>query len=1033
MNSSIYLSREKNSPKVPRQPRRRRWPVAALAVLTIMLGSLLAFSLTQNSQVKQSQAFDPVQFVMCNVLPKPFPTFYQWSQTSELQFNFFSKSAISSGYDRVDNGILNGILSSVNSITLGKGPNGSAPPSIAALQKEDGLPSNVTNIFRLRNDTVLGTDIDGEAPSGSLTTYNKGNFVYNPFDLWGVGGLDFTGYSGEWNYIVVNACDSSAPAANYQVNDYYNDRLYPLSTWDNISSSTDPRTEQFSKGFGNRFLIASEVNVSNVIFDITKFIVVMTVGLISLSFANISSVLGLTKIVDGAGANGGGGLYSNLHNELFLPLVYLAFIATAVRMIYVGIIQRQFREALVDLVRSIVLFIVAIIVAANIPFWTSIPNNIGVVGESLVASALNRDEPTGANNLCYSTAGNQVGLFSKGTNVDYSSQKSLSQVLTSSELNLESSVGCNLWSNLLFKPYIQGQFGANSLSQLNGGALGNKNSIWADPDNSATDDQTGLAVPHGNGKSWNNLGLFQISTLTNAHAPLGSPGDESKYSQGVANDWWRIVDVLSNYNEDLAGCDTPGATLKQCKSQQGVTSGSTSSTKVQRGAQILSDKPLAGWNTWNGDETGNRLYASISSVLIGTAAVIAPMFFALLSALFGLGITILTAFAPVFLLLGCWAGRGFNIFKAWADLLINTIMKRIGAGILVIISITFVDNILNDVAGLSYTQELLLIVIIAWVLIKVRHKIFNMLSFARFSSYDLGGTAQRVGQIVKKGVKETSDIGVGAVTGGVGSKVHGGTFKGGTIAGAKDELRNLSYRNQLGRSANMAYQMNSDSEQLDDSLEGQYCSDCGRLLTGSDVTSLYRDDVNGLLLCQDCFARGDYPEAQLYIPDVNKRLRPGDVNKHISVNSVYEDTRLAEVSQRTTQVKVDGSPEVYNATIKDLAELIAAAAEEVDKFSDRRALRDAHADKRQRDRSLDIQIPKAIEKFIDKDALQLAVDGGEDQYIKLAYAGAWIARQKELDPTFSEILTEDDIITLVEVAQESAGNNWRLRDEKVEK
>ena len=1043
--NSLYITEK--SPGRARPSRRRGRLTIFLSALTVIFLGFFSFNfISPQSVAKNSKAdgitqfaANPVQYTMCNILNgkgSPFPSIYQWANSSDLQFYFFSKSAVSSGTDNVDNGFLNGILESVEGLETSKG-------SLEALRIAAGFPANdtsVSNLFRLRNDAVIGTDIDGALPS-SATKFNGGISV-DPFSLWGVAGLDFTGYLGEWDHVVVNACNPSAPASDYQTEAFYTNRLYPLTTWANISTSSDPRTEQFDGSFAARFILAAQIQIANIIFDITKFLVVIAVAFISLTFTNVSQALGLTTAVAGSGSSPG--LYRLLYHGLFLGLIAIVFAGTAVHIFWSGVVKRQLRQSMVDLARSIALFIAAAVIAAAPGFWVSLPNDVSVIGEALVANALNRNLPTGDGTLCKSGVGKEALLSPNklGNKYTLGNVTSLQQLLDASDISITSSVGCNLWDALLLKPYLEGQFGVLSLSDLNQSAVKNDNSLWVDPtDIATTPHEDGPYVPLGGGASEHNWALFQISSLTNAHSPLGSPGEESTYSQGVANDWWRIVDAFSNYNEAIPGCSTTISTSCELD-KSSITSGANSSTLLKRGASN-GGAPLSFWNTWVGDNTGGRVYAAATSTLIAAAAVAAPIAFSGISIVFALGITILMAFAPIFLLLGCWAGRGWEIFKAWADLLINTTMKRIGTGILVIVSIALVDTILSATSHLSYFQELLLLIIMSWGLWKSRQKIFSMLAFARYSSHDFGGTLQRIQGITKNISTSAGNVTLGGAAGGIASSARGGSFRGGAMAGMNNELQNLSYRTRMGRNIRMTYdrnKMSADETAENATLEalGQTCYDCGKSLSAESPNAnqkgytgeVYMDPESGELLCKDCYKKGDFPDAT-YLMTVSDRKPRADRDKNLE-KSIYDAQSFAEARAIVTGLDREGEPITSSKAekLRSLTQLMEATLEEVDKIKYRKKLRDAAHEKRQREETLKFNLPDEIIPYIDMDTFRLAVDNDEFEYARLALAGAWIAHiRNNKDSNLAELIEEnpEEISKILTTLQGEAKTDWTIR------
>ena len=77
-------------------------------------------------------------------------------------------------------------------------------------------------------------------------------------------------------------------------------------------------------------------------------------------------------------------------------------------------------------------------------------------------------------------------------------------------------------------------------------------------------------------------------------------------------------------------------------------------------------------------------------------------------------------FAPVFLLFACWADKGWEIFKGYAALFLNTWLKRIAVAFLLVLSLiinSVAINLMNDTSwwqGIIMMVALLLVPIVAF-------------------------------------------------------------------------------------------------------------------------------------------------------------------------------------------------------------------------------------------------------------------------------------------------------------------------------
>lgn len=489
----------------------------ALVALMLALGSTVASTATM-----KAEAFDPVKFVACFFGEDSMPAnIYQLTQSSDMQFAFLSKSHAGSGEDDVAGGL-----------------NWALELSGMDFQKvnEDIIGTKLTELGSDREEEEseeTPTDEEGEE------SFNKGSQV-NPYDRFGFAGLEFSNYSGEWKYMMVDACGDGEPT-DPKANAYYEDRLEPRSVWEDIDNSPDPRTDRFTTNVWVVYWGAFVTLLANLIFWGTKFIVAATLSFVNFSFTDITKTMGINKLL---GAEDG--LFTVLFNGVYFPLLVVVFGLVAIRLIFIGIVRARVGESLRSLLGSLLVFFVGIVVSVNPMFFVELPNKVAVVGQSIVVTAMN-SSLAGGTGLCETDIGSSdVNLtdseVEEGKEVDF---------LTEAATNMRSSIGCQFWQTFAFDPWSEGQWGTD----WNHLWANDKTPEWA-PDGSEelgneNGDWVGEAdVPMGNDTVLNNWALFQISTQTNAHSPLNHSGELSKYTSGVANDWWRIVDATSNYQEE---------------------------------------------------------------------------------------------------------------------------------------------------------------------------------------------------------------------------------------------------------------------------------------------------------------------------------------------------------------------------------------------------------------------------------------------------------------------------------------------------
>lgn len=792
--------------------------------LALFIGTSGALAATAKAP-RTAEASDVIQWAMCYFGEDSIPgQIYQNTQSSDLQFMFRSKSSITSGVDDVDSG-LNAILD-----IFGPG-------------------------YKKINESITGYSLEPFDPTkaagsakSSKENFNKGVKV-NPFDRFGVAGLKFTAYNGEWKHVVIDACNTEGSVPqDPKAGVFYEGRLEPRSTWEDIGNSADIRTKQFGKGFGTQFGISMADLFANGIFTVTKAIVVVTIGLINFAFSDIVEAMGLNTLIAGGSE---GGIFGILFNGIFTPLIVIVFAITGGYIFWHGIVKRQYRSSMTALIRSLALFIIAIIISASPLTYITLPNKIAVAGQAIILTAMNSGL-SGGNGLCST----DIGQFK--TKLVNNPNAEAQDILTESSTSIRSAVGCQFWQTFLLKPWAEGQFGTswNNLyakGKIPSWAPGSTSSALTNSNESMVGD---AAVPMGDGSIINNWALFQISTETNAHSPIGHEGERSKYTSGVANDWWRIVDTFANYQEEQAKVDATG-------------SGPYGTTNSVEYTKVKNTPVLNNWDTWVGNTAYNRMWTASSSVIVAGIGLAAPLFFSFLSAVYSIGLALMMAFAPIMLLFGCWAGKGWEIFKGWGELVVNTTLKRIATGALLAFAIGLEAAAIQMMDTVGWWQGILMLILVSVIIIKSRAKVIDALASIRFSSTNFSATSSKISQKTAGMVKTTSKFASSSVASGINSKRYGGKFGDGMLAGAKMELKNFSYQNTQLRQVMTSMEAVKTSH--GEVISGQQaCSFCGKIMDyevdqfGSDIMAGART-IDGNIICHECFEDGMDPDAIEFI------------------------------------------------------------------------------------------------------------------------------------------------------------------------
>ena len=685
------------------------------------------------------------------------------------------------------------------------------------------------------NKAIIGRDVINKEKAEKEKTDSKpadakdteANFnttapKVTPFDRFGMSGLHWSSYAGEWKYYEVDGCATKDEVSPTEFGKFYKNRKEPKASFNETTTSKDPRVIQYNKGTFFSWLNAFNSLLTNGLFNVAKLIVTFTIAFVGLSFSDVSSTIGLGT---NNGSNGLIGLFNNLYSGFFTPLIVLAFLLTAIYMIYYGLIKRQIRQALISgLGQALGCMFLAILIGSAPAFWIPLPNRIATFGQALIISSLGTNAEKG-DTLCTTN----VGSINTGTVDINASHENKLTAMEKVGTEMRSVLGCRMWQEFLLKPWARGQFGTEYedlvVAGVDGAKLQNINSEWT-----KTAD-----VPLGGGVMEHNLALFQISTQSEAHAQVsddtGTVTDPKKNIvkevDGVSSDWWRVTDILSNYDE------------------QKVTSTPAGGGKTVEVEERVDASPLEPWQSWIGNRQLERYNIAFLSVIFGAIGSIGPLVFGVLTALYSVGVTLLMAISPLFLLMGCWAGQGQTFFRGWLEALLSTMLKKIVSAGLLLVSFAITINAMGLIATIGWIKAFLLLALMTYIIIKNRKIILDT-----FAKVNLGGKLrpdQMFSNFAKekgKWVDEGALVAQSALVGARQAKKQGMKMSTGARVAAGHQMKNTLRKSTMGRA--MSVQMSKKS------TGPLTCIYCDKVINdGISSYSYYLDD-NQNIVCSEC-------------------------------------------------------------------------------------------------------------------------------------------------------------------------------------
>jgi hypothetical protein len=503
--------------------------VSLFAALIIALSAVTGAGLGA-TKIQEAHALDISKWVMCDAFGKDsFPAkLYQYSQSNDLQFLAFSKSAATSGRSTPESGA-NMLLKTV------------------------GIDLEKNN-----QQLVIGGQSATEGAG-----FNKGAKL-NFFDRFGLGGYTWTAYTGEWNYLVIDACSSNPEPKDPKANHYYDTRLDPTTTWDRVSSSQDPRVKIYANGQGARYSSALGTYVGNMFLGATTWVVGIFLALLILSFKDIGQLIGLSNITVGSKLGEPGGLLEYFTFNIFIPFGFLVFLTAVAINIYPLIRHKGTSVHKKRIAVSTITAILAVPLIWQATFLLPLPNRVAGFIQSVTIKTT-AQELSNDGEWCTTEVGNKKNTYSaekEGKNPIEATEDEIAQLVSENYGNIVASqLSCHFTKLFVFDPWVLGQFGTtpNNLWAegkpvpewaKDGKTIGNHNTKWVGDAN----------VPMGGDTTLNNWALYQLSTQTTGHLPTGSEtSGKAREAQGVSTDWWRVVDAFSNYDEKDVDIKVPPA------------------------------------------------------------------------------------------------------------------------------------------------------------------------------------------------------------------------------------------------------------------------------------------------------------------------------------------------------------------------------------------------------------------------------------------------------------------------------------------
>lgn len=419
----------------------------------------------------------------------------------------------------------------------------------------------------------------------------------------------------------------------------------------------------------------------------------------------------LVGIIGGTGGSNGG-IIGTLYNGMYLSLAGMVMVIVALWMLWRGIIKGEIRKSWFGLLWAVVSFFLGIIVLSNPMMVAAAPMNASVMLGSCVIETMNgrnclssddsasvsKNGDTSTNTLCLIDPSKSFGM--------------------SDHLALDARMAtCKMWKAFVLEPWATGQFGMNfeSLQSKEADTLKQSDLITQTSNPEKLDYWSSISVSmkgastrslcSSNEYVYYNIALYQLDLMSDIHDCGGSSTTQYhsnakiNSNQMVYQDWKYLIDLETSAKNDTG---------------DGATNVSHSF-----------------WE-WNGDNIMTRLSLAISAVAaaIMASTIIIPSSISAIVYLFT-G-TLLTVFAPMFMLMGIHPTTGKKMFLGWLELELGAVLKYL----FMILWVSVVVEIYGAILGATTNLAMSLIFIVAMT---VTLKTYQKELLNIFGNVDLGG------------------------------------------------------------------------------------------------------------------------------------------------------------------------------------------------------------------------------------------------------------------------------------------------------
>lgn len=401
---------------------------------------------------------------------------------------------------------------------------------------------------------------------------------------------------------------------------------------------------------------------------------------------DLLSILGGDGSTPGEGGNSG--IIGTLYTGVYLPLAIMVGLTVAVYMVWKGAIKRELRSAWFGFFWALFAFGMGVFAMTKPLLLAKLPMQASTTIGSCIIESINGRSCLSSEVTSVSKAGESEGA-ERLCLIDPAIDLKPSEHLAA---DARMAV-CKIWKAFVLEPWSQGQF-ASSYEGLERSGKDMPVSL------------TGKSVNElCEGSDFHNMGLYQLNLMSYVH-PCGGDmhsDDRLKSHAGVFNDWVYLIEAVVKAKDGSAD----GAHMYQS------WAGNAGFTRISMAMVAVFSACLC------------------ASILVFDMGKGQPGAAILALAYLFMG-TILTLFAPLFMLAAIHPTTGRRIFLGWLELEIGCVLKYT----FMILWISIVVEIYGAILGSTDNAGLILIFVVAMT---TTLKMYQPELLQAFGKVDLGG------------------------------------------------------------------------------------------------------------------------------------------------------------------------------------------------------------------------------------------------------------------------------------------------------